>query len=70
MQSLQSPIWTVSEGEFTLNERWANAEWTMSETLNASWLTKCERRTMSERWTRTERKRERNVNSERTMKAR
>ena len=54
-------------GECTLNERWVNAEWTMSE----RWTQVAEGYVNAEReWTRTERKRKRNMNRERTMNER
>ena len=63
-----------ANNERTVIERWTHAERTLSErrvndvwTLNASWWTICERWTMSEHGTRTGRKRERNVNGERTV---
>ena len=69
------PLERWANDERTVSERWTHAGRTLSErrvndvwTLNASWWTICERWTMSEHGT--ERKRECNVNGDRTMNAR
>ena len=53
-------------GEITLNERWANAEWTMSE----RWTQVGERYVNAERWANTERERSANASAMWTVNAR
>ena len=80
IQSLKCSTFSLewlANSERSVNERWTHAEQKLSErrvnnvwTLNASCWTICERWTMIEGGTWTERKRERNLNGERTMNER